>query len=132
MNQKNRSLNIMDEVKEAGEALKDAKLLFKNDRFQGATTRAYYAGFHMVQALLLTKGLEAKSHYGVAHLFRLHFVKPKLVDPKYSQILARAQKYREEADYIHAMEFSRRQTEETILEIKDLIRAIQDIISSRK
>lgn len=125
MNQKNRILNIKEEVREAEEALKDAELLFKNKRFQGATSRAYYAAFHMIQALLLTKGLEARSHHGVAHLFRLHFIKTKMVEPKYSQILARAQKYREEADYSHAMEFSREQTEGTISEVKDLISGIK-------
>ena len=125
MNQKNRKINIDEETKEAEEALQDAELLFKNRRYQGATTRAYYAAFHMVQALLLTKGLESRSHHGVAHLFRLHFVKTKIMDPEYSQILARAQKYREEADYHHTMEFTSHQAEETLKEIKNLIAAIK-------
>jgi uncharacterized protein (UPF0332 family) len=125
MNQANRALNIQEEVEEARESLADAELLFANGRYQGATSRAYYAGFHMIQALLLTKGLEAKSHHGVAHLFRMHFVKTALLDSKYSQMLARAQKYREEADYHHAMEFTKEQTADTIAEMKDLIAAIE-------
>lgn len=82
MNRRNRRINIEEETGEAREALKDAELLLKNGRYQGATARAYYAAFHMVQALLLTKGLEAKSHHGVAHLFRLNFVKPKIIHPR--------------------------------------------------
>jgi len=132
MNQKNRELNIEEEVQQAKEALKDAELLLSNQRFQGATARAYYAAFHMIQALLLTKGLEAKSHQGVAHLFRLHFIKDQKMDPKYSQILARAQKYREEADYHYTMEFTRQQAEETLSEINDLISAIQKHLIIRR
>lgn len=129
MNASNQQLNIDEEVKEASECLKDAELLLKNERYQGATARAYYAGFHMVQALLLTKGLEARSHHGVAHLFRLHFIKPAVLDSRFSQILARAQKYREEADYHHAMEFTKEQAEDTLKEIKELIGEIKKHIS---
>ena len=124
MNQTNQRINIKEEIEESNESLEDAELLCANGRYQGATSRAYYAASHMVQALLLTKGLEAKSHHGVAHLFRLHFVKPGVVESRYSQILARAQKYREEADYHHAMEFSKEQAEDTLAEVRELIAAL--------
>ncbi len=125
MNQQNRRLNIAEEMDESAVALSDAELLLANGRYQGATTRAYYAAFHALQALLLTKGLEAKSHHGVAYLFRLHFVKTQIIDSKYSQILARTQKYREEADYHHTMEFSQTQAEDTLREVKELIVALE-------
>ena len=85
---------------------------------EGATSRTYYAAFHGTQAILLTEGLQPKSHQGTIYLFIHHFVKTGRIEPEYSQILARAAKYREEADYRHTMVFTKEQTSETIREVE--------------
>lgn len=50
------------------------KLLISCD-YEDAVSRAYYAVFHAVQALLLTEGERAENHKGVVTLFGLLFVK---------------------------------------------------------
>lgn len=64
-----------------------------------ALTRTYFAVFHAVRARLFADGLEPKTHAGVHHLWNLHLVKPGVYDAATSRLLARLQKYREEADY---------------------------------
>lgn len=64
-----------------------------------ALTRVYFAVFHAVRARLFADGLEPKTHAGTHHLWNLHLVKPGVYEPSTSRLLARLQKYREEADY---------------------------------
>ena len=49
--------------------------------------------------MLLTKGLEPRSHEGALRLFGLHFVKQGIFEPKDSHIFSRLMKYRQGADY---------------------------------
>lgn len=123
-----RQLNIQDEWSRANTVLKESKVLAEQQLWEGATSRAYYAGFHAVQALLLTQGLQPKTHSGTLYLFNHHFVKTGLIEPEYSQILARAAKYREEADYRHTMVFTKFQTEQTIQEVIHFLKRIEDFL----
>lgn len=124
MNEKNKKINIEDEWKRAQTVLKEAKVLTQQELWEGATSRAYYAAFHATQAVLLTEGLQPKSHQGTLYLFNHHFVKKGLIEPEYTQILARAAKYREEADYRHTMVFTKDQTEQTIQEVETFLKRV--------
>ena len=124
MNEKNKKVNIQDEWSHAITALKEARVLANERLWEGSTSRAYYAAFHATQAILLTESLEPKSHHGVLYLFTHHFAKKGLIEPEYSQILARAAKYREEADYRHSMIFTEEQTVETLDEIDSFLKRI--------
>lgn len=125
MNDKNKNLNIQDEWTRANTVLREAKVLADQELWEGATSRAYYAAFHAVQALLLTEGLQPKTHQGTLYLFNHHFVKKSLIEAEYSQILARAAKYREEADYRHTMTFTKVQTDQTIMEVESFLKRLE-------
>ncbi|MBI5299234.1 MAG: HEPN domain-containing protein [Deltaproteobacteria bacterium] len=122
MNEKNKKLNIQDEWERALTVIKEARVLAGQHLPEGATSRAYYAAFHATQAVLLTEGLQPKTHQGALYLFNHHFVKRGFIEPEQSQILARAAKYREEADYRHTMIFSEGLAEETIREVSNFLK----------
>lgn len=128
MNEKNKQLNIQDEWNRANTVLKESKVLAEQQLWEGATSRAYYSAFHAVQALLLTQGLQPKTHTGTLYLFNHHFVKAGLIEPEYSQILARAAKYREEADYRHTMVFTKAQTEQTLQEVIHFLKKMEEFL----
>lgn len=125
MNDKNKQINIQDEWTRAQTVLKEAKVLAGQELWEGATSRAYYAAFHATQAVLLTQGFQPRTHQGTMYLFNHHFVKKGLMEPEYSQVLARAAKYREEADYRHTMTFTKSQTEQTIEEVERFLKRIE-------
>ena len=83
----------------ADEELRACRELFGSGLARVALTRAYFAVFHAVRARLYADGLEPRSHIGAQRLFNLHFVKTGAYDPATSRLLARLQKFREEADY---------------------------------
>jgi len=62
-------------------------------------SRLYYYIFYHVRALLLSKGLEPKTHEGSLRLLSLHFVKEGILSNKMSHIFSKLMKFREEADY---------------------------------
>ncbi|MEW6095070.1 MAG: HEPN domain-containing protein [bacterium] len=99
MTQKNRRENIKSELERAAKVMDAATLLSKNDFLNDAISRLYYFLLYNIRALLLTKGLEPKSHEGALRLFGLHFIKEGIFETKTSHIFSKLMKYREEADY---------------------------------
>ena len=76
MNEENKRENIREEIDRANEAIRAANLLFENRFVKDAISKLYYSLLYSVRGLLLTEGLEPKSHEGALRLFGLHFVKP--------------------------------------------------------
>jgi len=99
MKDENIKINIQEELERAKEALKSADILFENDLIKDAMSRLYYFTLHYIKALLLTKGLEPKSHEGTLRLLSLHFIKEGILEPNVAHIFSKLMKYREEADY---------------------------------
>lgn len=99
MKEENKTENILEEIERANESMKAAKLLFNNGFIRDSVAKLYYSLFYTIRAMLLTKGLEPKSHEGALRLFGLHFVKQSVFKPKGSHIFSKLMKYRQEADY---------------------------------
>ncbi len=98
MTAENRKLNAAQEIERAREALASADLLNDHAHLSDAISRLYYCVLYHVRAVLLTEGLEPRSHEGALRLLSLHFVKPGLFPPESAHLLSRLMKYREEAD----------------------------------
>lgn len=86
------------ELQLAAEEIRAADQLLAAGLARIAVTRAYYAVFHAVRARLYAGGLEPRTHAGAQHLFNLHFVKTGRYEAATSRLIARLQKFREEAD----------------------------------
>src|SRR3989338_3830394 len=130
MNEENKRLNINLDMEKGKAALRQAEILFKNNEFDGAVSRAYYAVFHYAQAALFTKGLEANSHQGLNRLFSLHFIRSGILEKKFSTILSHAQKAREESDYQPEIPFNGEEAGLRIEESKAFIQKIEKYIAS--
>lgn len=114
MNEENKRENIREEIERADEAIRAANLLFENGFFKDAVSKLYYSLLYCIRALLLTKGLEPKSHESALRLFGLHFVKQGSFEAKDSHIFSKLMKYREEADYNPSYTF----TQDDFIEFK--------------
>jgi len=87
------------ELRLGAEELRGAEVLLAAGHPRLAVGRISFAAFHAARARLFAEDLEPKTHAGVQHLFNLTFVKPGNYEASLSQMLARLQKYREDADY---------------------------------
>lgn len=126
MTEGNKKENIRAELERALKAMEAADILLANGLINDAVSRLYYSLLHTVRALLLTKGLEPKSHEGALRVFSLHFIKEKIFEPKHAHIFARLMKYREEADYNPAYNF----TKEDLIEFRKEAEVMCDKINS--
>ena len=99
MTEENRKENIRAELERAAEALKAADLLFENGYVGDAVSRLYYVVLYHVRAILLSKGLEPRSHEGALRLLGLHFIRENILEKGIAQIFSKLMKFREEADY---------------------------------
>ncbi len=99
MREENKRENIREETDRADESMRAADLLFDNGFMRDAVAKLYYSLLYMIRAILLTKGLEPKSHEGALRLFGLHFVKQGVFETRDSHLFSKLMKYRQEADY---------------------------------
>ena len=109
------------ELAAANEELRAADALLKIGLARIALTRAYFVTFHALRALLYADDLAPRSHEGVQHLFNLHYVKAGHFEPATSRLIARLQKFREEADYAQAFVVDQAGAEEEIRAAREFV-----------
>jgi uncharacterized protein (UPF0332 family) len=95
----NRQLHVAAELRRADSSLRAARELQRLGLYHDAVSRAYYAALHFTLAVLLTEGVEPRSHGGASSLFGLHFVLPGRLPPERAKELSRLEQFRTEADY---------------------------------
>ena len=66
---------------------------------EDAVSRAYYAAFHAVKALLASAGEQPRTHHGAVTLFNLLFVKTEKMSKRTGRFFANLKDDRESADY---------------------------------
>lgn len=62
-------------IAKAKRFLKSAEILIKEEDYDSSVSRAYYAMFYSVEAVLLTKSIATSSHKGIISKFGEIFIK---------------------------------------------------------
>ena len=130
MEKENQKILIGLQVEKAKRFLSQADEMVGLHHWDLAANRYYYACFHVVQALFISKGINAHTHAGINTQFSLHFVKAGIVDISFGSFLARMFQLRQKADYNCAYEVSERDVREIVALshnfIETILRLIQD------
>ena len=64
-----------------------------------AASRLYYAAYYMASALLVDRGIIARSHSGVIHIIGAEFVKKELLPKEDGRLISRLFNMRQSGDY---------------------------------
>jgi uncharacterized protein (UPF0332 family) len=94
-----RKESAAEELARSAEEIQAAEHLLAAGLARVALARVYFAVFHAVRGRLYADGHEPKTHSGTHQLFNQQFVKTGRYPATTSRLLARLQKFREEADY---------------------------------
>jgi uncharacterized protein (UPF0332 family) len=129
LTEQNRAAAIAEELARAENALAASTLLAEGGFHSDSVSRLYYSALFRVRALLLTRGLEAKSHEGAPRLLSLHFVKAGSLPTDASHLFSRLMKYREEADYNPSYLFTGEDVARLREEVVAFAARIADLIS---
>jgi uncharacterized protein (UPF0332 family) len=90
----------------------------------------YYFVLYHIRALLITKGLEPRSHEAALRLLGLHFVREGLVEKRAAQIFSKLMKFREEADYNPVSMFTKEDFIDFKREAEELAALIGDFLKN--
>lgn len=112
-------------VEKANRSLDAAKVLFNKENFESASSRAYYAVFHMMQAVLLTKGLSYSKHSGVISGFSEHFIKSSIFPKEFGTEILKLRKDRELGDYGYETTVTKETAEGDISVAEKIVNAVE-------
>jgi uncharacterized protein (UPF0332 family) len=96
--------------------------------FGEAMSCVFYAFLDAADAALAARSIRTKSHAGTISLFSLHFIKPRLVEAKYSRWFKRARKFRLEANYARKHDFTPEEVQEAINWATEFVRTIENLL----
>lgn len=86
-------------IRKATRSIEAAKRDVEHGDHDFASSRAYYAAFYAIEAILLTKGLSFSKHGSVIGAFNQYFVKTGIFPKEFSKLITRLFRERQTGDY---------------------------------
>ena len=103
-------------------------LLLNDDYVDFAASRAYYAMFYAIEALLLSRDLSFSKHSAVISAFGKEFIKTGLLNVRFHRSVMDAFDIRNAGDYGSMHAVSEEKAREIIAEAGELLEAAQALI----
>jgi len=125
---KRRDLSL--EMLRCARNLADAQVLLGEQSHETAVSVAYYAALHAARALLLTQGLEARTHAGLVHLLRIHFVQTERLATEQVTALSQLFAQRQDADCDAATTFTAAMAENALSRARAFVDDVRAILQS--
>lgn len=94
-------------------------------------SRTYYAAYHAARALLLSDGLESRTHSGTIQMIGLHFIRTEVIDERFSRLLSLLQSEREGADYESTLRYREEDASRWLGEVEEFRCEVQEILRTR-
>lgn len=113
------------------EAIRDAKIMYENERYKNALNRAYYGIFHAIRAVNALDGFDSSKHSGVIAYFNQHYVKEGFFSRELSKTIRLASENREKADYLDFYIASKDEAEKQIIRAEEFIEYIQEYLKKK-
>ncbi|MBN1927262.1 MAG: HEPN domain-containing protein [Prolixibacteraceae bacterium] len=120
--------HISYRLNRARETYSDALLLFEKKSYNSSINRLYYAAFYATIALLLSRGIEIKSHTGVKQKLGKEFVLKNLISKDMAKIYSLLADYRHKGDYDDLFDFDPVVVSRLISPVKEYIDRIEELI----
>lgn len=119
-------------LERAKEDLKDAELLYENNRYKTANNRAYYSIFHSIRAVLCMENKDFKRHKEVIGYFNKNYVKTEIFPRNIGRKIGVAFVTREDSDYDDEFIVNAEETKEQISTAKELIELVEIYLNNYK
>jgi len=109
-----------------------AKRHIEEGDYDFASSRAYYAAFYAMEAILLTKGLSFSKHGGVIAAFNRHFIKTGVFPKEFSKLVSRLFRERQTGDYEFDLSIEENEAKEDVRLAEKVVRAIMAYLAGEK
>ena len=131
MNDQDKVELVRYRLTRARETYNEVGILVKNELWNTAVNRLYYACFYAVIALFADQDIDAQSHSGVRQMFGLHFIRTGRIEPELGRFLARLYDLRQTGDYDDFIDFDREKVVELMGPADQLISTIEGLLRDR-
>ncbi|MDE5700052.1 MAG: HEPN domain-containing protein [Lachnospiraceae bacterium] len=121
-------------MERADELLRDAAELLGSDSYKSANNRAYYAIEKAVNALLIDRHVETKTHNGAMKMFNVEYVRTEdayFTDEDY-RLIAKAEQIRSVSDYDDFYVASKEEARQQVEDARYLIEKIKNYFTNGK
>ena len=132
MTSKEREEYVKYRIESAYKTFGAATVLAENGFWNSAVNRLYYAVFYAVNALLVMKEIQTKSHSSTKSQFSLYFVKTGKMDKKYGKLLSELYDWRQKGDYENIFDYSADSEKPMFNPVTEMINAIEKEIAKAK
>jgi uncharacterized protein (UPF0332 family) len=125
---------ILYYLQKAEKKLSSATLLLDQGFYEDAVSRAYYAAFHAIVALLRVENVDLSQHKHafILNQFRIYFIDTQILSSDlYSKIL-NIKAIREHADYSINTEIEQLEAEQIINDTRTLVDKIKEYLEQMK
>ncbi len=95
-----------------------------------ASSKAYYAVFHLMQAVLLTKQKTYSKHAGVISGFSEHFIKTEIFPITFGEMIQRLRKDRELGDYGYQLSLSQEEAQRDVKTASEIVKSLTAYLQS--
>ena len=119
-------------IEKAEETYEVAELLAKNEKWNSAVNRLYYAAYYGVSGLLVEEGIQTKTHSGVKTQFFMNFVKTERIDIGLAKLYSDLFDSRQKGDYGDFFDFTEEDVKSLLVPTRELIDAIKREIEKDK
>ena len=130
LSENERSIIVNREMEKAEGTFEDVLFCLRENKWETAANRLYYALFHAMSALLINDGFQVKSHRGVMALFGEHYVRTEIFSKKDGAILSDLVIMRDNADYNCFYEADEEKLSPYIEPTRKLIQKIKQYINN--
>lgn len=93
-------------IEKSNVTFNEAETLAESGFWNGAAARLYYSCFYSVLALLLSEGVEIRTHNGVRTEFFKRFIKNNIFPREFSVLYSDLMNKRQESDYDDFLNFT--------------------------
>jgi hypothetical protein len=119
-------------LEKAAAKLKAAQVLLGEAAWDDAVSRAYYAAFHAVSALHLSRDNTFSSHAQLIGRFNKDFVKTGLFPQDFTRTLARLFEDRQTGDYDVTGTMAEEEARKDVEDAKEIVTAVTAYLGSAK
>ena len=115
-------------LEKADAELEFAKLGLESNYYNGAISKAYYAAFNAVRAIVIKDNLTFSTHKSVIAHFNRYYVHGGFFPKDYTQKISTLFDARQHSDYDLEKQPTKEEAEESIIAAAEIIQAIKDYL----
>ena len=128
MNTEERDAIVAYRKEKAHKTLDEIPILIEHELWNTAVNRLYYACFFAVNALLISRQIETKTHEGALRMLSLHFTKTQKLSTELNRFYVDLFDNRQSGDYADFTIFDRKMVEELYKQAIIFIDTIEKLI----